>query len=63
MSEDDGGKTYGDLWPDEVAQLKAVIGKAIMLVSSDLPDHVAIEKIGGGWTGHEALAIAIYSAL
>ena len=63
VSEDDGGKTYGELWPDEVAKLKAVIRQAIMLVSSDLPDHVAIEKIGGGWTGHEALAIAIYSAL
>lgn len=63
VSEDDGGKTYGELWPDEVVKLKEVIRQAIVLVTSDLPDHVAIEKIGGGWTGHEALAIAIYSAL
>lgn len=63
VSEDDGGKTYGELWPDEVVKLKEVIRQAIVLVTSDLPDHVAIEKIGGGWTGHEALAIAIYSVL
>ena len=62
-SEDDGNKSYGDLWPEEVAELQAIITDAITLVTSDLPDHVAIEKIGGGWTGHEALAIAIYSAL
>lgn len=63
VSEDDGGKTYGELWPDEVAILQGIIRQAISLVSSGHPDHVAIEMIGGGWTGHEALAIAIYSAL
>ena len=63
ISEDDGNKSYGELWPEEVAELQAIITDAITLVTSSLPDHVAIEKIGGGWTGHEALAIAIYSAL
>lgn len=34
-----------------------------MLAKTDMPDVEAIERIGGGWTGHEALAIAIYSAV
>ena len=33
-----------------------------MLAKTDMPDVEAIERIGGGWTGHETLAIAIYSA-
>ena len=33
------------------------------LAHQDTPDPQAIESIGGGWTGHEALAIAIYSAV
>ena len=63
VSEEDGGKTYGELWPNEVAELQRIIKQAKSLVTSEYPDHVAIERIGGGWTGHEALAIAIYSAL
>ena len=63
VSEDDGGKTYGELWPKDVVKLQDVVKQAIALVTSEYPDHVAIEKIGGGWTGHEALAIAIYSSL
>ena len=33
------------------------------LAHRDMPDPQAIESIGGGWTGHEALAIALYSAV
>ena len=62
-SQDDRGKTYGELWPKEVAVLQGIIREAMSLVTSDYPDHEAIERIGGGWTGHEALAIAIYSAV
>ena len=57
------GKTYGELWPKEVSRLQEILSVAMDLASSDMPDHVAIERIGGGWTGHEALAIAVYSAL
>ncbi|MBR5398932.1 MAG: ADP-ribosylglycohydrolase family protein [Bacteroidales bacterium] len=57
------GKTYGELWPKEVSRLQEILSVASDLASSDLPDHIAIERIGGGWTGHEALAIAVYSAL
>ena len=44
-------------------RLENVIQKALMLAKTDMPDVEAIERIGGGWTGHEALAIAIYSAV
>lgn len=63
VSEADGHKTYGELWPDEVVTLRRLLKYAMELTVRDIPDHVAIEKIGGGWTGHEALAIAIYSAV
>lgn len=63
VSEEDQGKTYGTLWPDEVATMLRVLDKAIELSETDMPDIEAIESIGEGWTGHEALAIAVYSAL
>lgn len=62
-SEDDRGKTYGELWPKHVATQQDIIKKAMDLAFTDTPDVVAIESIGGGWTGHEALAIAVYSAV
>ena len=62
-SEADKDRTYGELWPDEVATLRRLLKYAMELTVRDIPDHVAIDKIGGGWTGHEALAIAIYSAV
>lgn len=63
VSEEDEGKTYGELWPKYVEQLQTIVRKAQELAETDTPDPVAIESIGGGWTGHEALAIAIYSAV
>lgn len=62
-SEEDGNKTYGELWPEDVAKLRRLIVQAIESAHEDTPDPVAIEAMGGGWTGHEALAIAIYSAI
>ena len=62
-SEDDRGKKYGDLWPEHIETQKRLIDKALELAGSDVPDPEAIESIGGGWTGHEALAIALYSAV
>ena len=62
ISEVDEDKKYGELWPEEIRKQKRLIAKALDLAYSDVEDHYAIESIGGGWTGHEALAIAIYSA-
>ena len=63
INSGEDGKTYGELWSKEVLRLQEILTIAEDLASSDLPDHIAIERIGGGWTGHEALAIAVYSAL
>ena len=62
-SYEDHNNTYGYLWPWHVTKLQDIIRKAIDLAHSDIPDVKAIESIGGGWTGHEALAIAVYSAV
>ena len=62
VSMADGDKKYGELWPEEIKKQKRIIAKALDLAYADIEDHCAIESIGGGWTGHEALAIAIYSA-
>ena len=59
VSQEDEGKKYGELWPDEIRKQKRLLKKALDLAATDIEDHYAI---GGGWTGHEALAIAIYSA-
>ena len=61
-SEEDGNETYGKLWPEHIQKQKDLINKALDLAGSDIPDPEAIESIGGGWTGHEALAIALFSA-
>lgn len=37
--------------------------KALSLVDSGLPDQQAIQQIGEGWVGEEALAIAVYCAM
>ena len=63
VSEPDGGRKYVELWPEEIRKQRRIIKKALELAHSDIEDHYAIESIGGGWTGHEALAIAIYSAV
>ena len=62
-SEDDGDKTYGELWPHRVSKMQEFLRKALDLAATDTPDPETIERIGGGWTGHEALAMAVYSAV
>lgn len=62
VSQEDEGRKYEELWPEEIKKQKSIIAKALDLAFTDIEDHHAIESIGGGWTGHEALAIAIYSA-
>lgn len=51
------------LYPNEIAnitELKTLTDKALALVDSPAPDVENIEAIGEGWTGDEALAMAIY---
>lgn len=63
LSEEDGNKPYGELWPKYVTRLQEIIRQALDLANSDIPDIQAIAQIGEGWTGHEALAIAIYATV
>ncbi len=43
--------------------LRALIEKAIHLAEGDLEDLQAIQALGEGWVGDEAIAIAVYCAL
>ena len=53
------------LFPEakELPGFLKLIGSAVELAESDLSDLAAIHKLGRGWIGDEALAIAIYCAL
>jgi len=62
-SEEDKSKTYLELWPKYVKRMQDIVMKAIDMAQSDIPDESAIRQIGEGWTGHESLAIALYSAI
>lgn len=44
-------------------ECSTLIEKAITLAKSDTPEIQAIESLGEGWVGEEALAISIYCAL
>ena len=50
-------------YPSDVKYMGELCDKAIMLASNTRPDLENIESIGGGWTGEEALAIALYCAV
>ena len=43
--------------------MRMLVKKAFEMASSDLPAPEAVEIIGGGWVGEEALAIALYCAV
>ena len=62
-SEPDHHKTDGELWPKHVKRQQDIVMHAIDLAYTDTADVKAIAQIGEGWTGHEALAISIYSAV
>ncbi len=50
---------YDDSWEGYAAFIR----KAIDLSGNNASDRENIRKIGEGWVGHEALAIAVYAAL
>jgi ADP-ribosylglycohydrolase len=49
-------------YPSDVKCMGELCDKAIMLANNSSSDVLNIELIGGGWTGDEALAIALYCA-
>lgn len=48
---------------EECGNLRYQINNAIRLSESPIPDHEAIRQLGEGWTGDEALAIALFCTL
>ena len=50
-------------YPYDVKYMGELADKAISLAENDKPDVTNIESIGGGWTGEEALAIALYCSV
>ena len=50
-------------YPYDVKYMGELADKAIALADNDKTDVTNIESIGGGWTGEEALAIALYCAI
>lgn len=60
---EEGYETLGQLYPKEkkaLYELQTLIENALLLVDSPASDVENIEKIGEGWVGDEALAMAIY---
>lgn len=54
-----------NIWGDslEAEEFSALMEKAIALADGDLEDERAIGRLGEGWVGDEALAIAVYCCL
>lgn len=56
-------RMFGGNFTKYVAEFERMIYKAVELTKTDIPDIEAIDQIGEGWTGDEAIAIAIYCTL
>jgi len=64
VSEDDDDKTYAQAWPRHTATMIAIMELALKLSKEEgITDLEGIQTLGQGWTGHEALAIAMFCAL
>ena len=59
------GQTLKKLFPDSgyVQELSQLLDRAAELARADMRDEAAIAKLGEGWVGEEALAIAVYCCL
>lgn len=49
--------------PEQLARMDALVELALQLAEADMDDPNAIHRLGEGWVGEEALAIAIYCAV
>lgn len=48
---------------EQVSDLLTLLKQAVALAQTEMADLDAVHQLGGGWTGHEALAIALYCAV
>lgn len=62
-SYEDGAHTYYEEWPQESEKLTALLRRAVQIALEPITDQEAIQCIGEGWTGDEALAIAVLCVL
>ena len=60
MHDEDGAY---DKYPDALNSLCTLMTLAVFLADGDRLDEDCIRELGEGWTGDEALAIAVYCAL
>lgn len=60
---DHGMESSSELFKQRMEKQLGLLELAIELAKSDIDDVTSIHKLGSGWTGHEALAIAIFCAL
>lgn len=57
-------RTIRDQYDDNaIAELEALIDKAICLAESDITDFDAIRELGEGWVAEETLAISVFSVM
>ena len=55
-------ETLGEVFHNAVERLRELVGRALALAANELSDVENICRLGEGWVGEEALAIAIYAA-
>ena len=53
--------TLGQAFHNAVERQKELVERALFLADNELPDVENIRKLGEGWVGEEALAIAVYA--
>lgn len=63
LDYDGNSGTYASEYPRECEELSAILRRAADLARSDRSDVECIHALGGGWTGDEALAIAVFCVL
>ena len=63
VCNEEEGSTYAALYPKHVRTMVDLMNKAVELTHSQKTDAECIRELGEGWTGHEAVAIAVFCAL
>lgn len=58
--DDETGKRYEEVFKEDIEKFQGIIRDSLWRASCDARDEVMIEQMARGWTGHEALAIAIF---
>lgn len=56
-------RMFGGNFTEYVVEFEQIINKAVELAGTDITDVESINQIGEGWTGDEAVAIAVYCTL